>query len=341
MFNSKFARVDSKTVRAWSNSCCEINCPSNKCFAALEIRFAQPKIRLPLRHRRREFRFIQSTSSCPFLTFWPSLNKISCTTPSASPRTSTISLAATLPTNDNTSATGCDLAPTAITRGAIIGGGPDAFFLQPNSAVPTKANTIQQKYRLAGKISKSGFNVQRLFTATTQVKDSRFIARHIAWNCYAKGMISRRKFLAATAASASFPAILRAAEKPALHLGLIADPQYADIDPIATRYYRQSIGKLTEAVDHFNSLELDFCVNVGDTIDQQWQSFDAILKPLEKSKHKFHHILGNHDFDLPDDQKAKSPARLGMPAKVLHLRARRILFRIPRHERHQSLRLLA
>src|SRR4051812_1636540 len=86
-------------------------------------------------------------------------------------------------------------------------------------------------------------------------------------------MISRRAFLAVTA---SFPAIVSAAEKPVLNLGLVADPQYADLDPWGTRCYRQSIGKLAAAINHFNGQELDFCVNVGDAIDQKWQSFDPI-----------------------------------------------------------------
>jgi 3',5'-cyclic AMP phosphodiesterase CpdA len=112
--------------------------------------------------------------------------------------------------------------------------------------------------------------------------------------------------------SAALPVFVRAAEKPVLNLGLVADPQYADIPPFATRYYRQSIGKLTEAINHFDAQELDFCVNVGDAIDQQWKSFDDILNVFSKSRHKFHHLLGNHDFELPDELKAKAPGRLGM-----------------------------
>jgi 3',5'-cyclic AMP phosphodiesterase CpdA len=122
-------------------------------------------------------------------------------------------------------------------------------------------------------------------------------------------MISRRSFLAA---SAALPFIARAADKPALRLGLVADPQYADIDPMYTRYYRQSIGKLTEAIEHFNGQELDFCVNVGDTIDQQWKSFDEMLKIFAKSRSKFYHLLGNHDFEVEDDLKLKAPGRIGM-----------------------------
>lgn len=126
------------------------------------------------------------------------------------------------------------------------------------------------------------------------------------------GMITRRQFVAASVAG--LPFLARGAGKPALSIGLVADPQYADIDPIATRFYRQSIDKLGVAIDHFNSLDLDFCVNVGDTIDQQWESFDAILKPFNKCRHKLYQSLGNHDFALPDPLKASVPKRLGMEA---------------------------
>lgn len=124
-------------------------------------------------------------------------------------------------------------------------------------------------------------------------------------------MISRRTFLASTAIA--FPFIARGAAKPLFSIGLVADPQYADAPVLGTRHYRQSIGKLTEAVEHFNGQALEFCVNCGDFIDRLWASFDEISKPLAKSRHKFHHVLGNHDFDLLDLYKPRVPGRLGMP----------------------------
>lgn len=113
----------------------------------------------------------------------------------------------------------------------------------------------------------------------------------------------------------AFPFVARGATKPALHLGLIADPQYADIPPLATRHYRESIWKLGEAIEHFNGLELDFCVNAGDTVDRDWASFDAVLKAIGKCRHKFHYVLGNHDFDFADEYKARVDQRLGMPGR--------------------------
>ncbi len=112
-----------------------------------------------------------------------------------------------------------------------------------------------------------------------------------------------------------------ASRAPKLRLGLVADPQFADIDSGKTRFYRQSIGKLAEAVEHFNGLDLEGCVNLGDLIDRHWESFAEVLKPLAKSRHKFRHLLGNHDFELPDEFKARVPRRLGLKQRYYSVRA--------------------
>jgi len=130
---------------------------------------------------------------------------------------------------------------------------------------------------------------------------------------YDPNMLSRRRFLSASLAlAATGPSLLGGVRKPALRLGLVADVQFADIDPGKTRFYRQSIGKLAAAVAHFNSLELKWCVNLGDLIDRWWESFDEVFKPLAKSRHKFHHLLGNHDFEVADAFKPQVPKQLGL-----------------------------
>ncbi len=140
-------------------------------------------------------------------------------------------------------------------------------------------------------------------------------------------MLTRRQFLAASITMAVAPRCLLAASRQAgVRVGLVADPQYADIPPLRTRFYRQSIGKLTEAVEHFNGQDLACCVNLGDLIDQRWESFDAILKPVAKSRHKFHHVLGNHDFGVPDELKARVPARLGLKRRYYSVEARGFCF---------------
>ncbi|MCZ7640485.1 MAG: metallophosphoesterase [Verrucomicrobia bacterium] len=132
-------------------------------------------------------------------------------------------------------------------------------------------------------------------------------------------MIPRRRFLLTTALAAAAngirPLQVRAADRPALSFGVVADPQYADIAPAGTRHYRQSVAKLSEAVAHFNKRDLAFAVNLGDLIDRNWASFEAILEPLARCRHRFHHVLGNHDFDVADADKPRVPARLGRTAR--------------------------
>jgi 3',5'-cyclic AMP phosphodiesterase CpdA len=126
-------------------------------------------------------------------------------------------------------------------------------------------------------------------------------------------MMTRRNFLTSSATAAvAAPALLQAATAPLIRIGLVADAQYADADPSLNRYYRDSITRLRAAVDHFNGLPLDFCVHVGDLIDRDWLSFDAILQPLLESRHQFHQLLGNHDFDVADEFKPRVAERLGM-----------------------------
>lgn len=125
--------------------------------------------------------------------------------------------------------------------------------------------------------------------------------------------VSRRHFLRTAAiATAGAPAVLRGAAVSGFEIGLVADAQYADVDAKGTRFYRQSIGKLGAAVEHFNGRKLAFCVHLGDLIDREWRSFDEITRPLAPSRHRWHQLLGNHDFDVLDELKAGVPKRLGM-----------------------------
>ncbi len=127
--------------------------------------------------------------------------------------------------------------------------------------------------------------------------------------------ITRRRFLqTAAVATAGLPFIARGAASASagFEIGLVADAQYADIETKGTRFYRKSVGRLGEAVDHFNGRSLAFCVHLGDLIDRGWKSFDEITRPLSASRHRWHHLLGNHDFDVLDELKPQVPGRLAM-----------------------------
>lgn len=112
--------------------------------------------------------------------------------------------------------------------------------------------------------------------------------------------------------------LARGADQDGFEIGLVADAQYADIEPTRVRYYRKSIARLSEAVEAFNGHNLDFCAHLGDLIDREWRSFDEIMRPLAASRHRFHHLLGNHDFEVLAELKPKVPGRLGLDQRYYH-----------------------
>lgn len=131
----------------------------------------------------------------------------------------------------------------------------------------------------------------------------------------AAAKLSRRAFVRSALTMAVAPQVLRSAARSGFTIGLVADAQYADVDDKGTRFYRKSLAKLGEAVEHFNGRELAFCAHLGDLIDREWRSFDEILQPLARSRHRWHHLLGNHDFDVLDELKSKVPGRMAMAAR--------------------------
>ena len=103
---------------------------------------------------------------------------------------------------------------------------------------------------------------------------------------------------------------------PLLRFGLIADPQYAPIEPNIrlNRHYAQSLDKLEAAIACFNGEALDFVVTLGDLIDRDWENFDRVLPLYEQLRHPHHFLPGNHDFAVAADRLDQVHAKLGMPA---------------------------
>ncbi len=91
-----------------------------------------------------------------------------------------------------------------------------------------------------------------------------------------------------------------AGEKPALRLGLITDLHYADKNPAGTRYYRDSLAKVREAVRAFREKKVEVAVELGDfidaanTVDEELRFLATVEKEYEKFKGKRHYVLGNH-----------------------------------------------
>ncbi|MFD0895883.1 metallophosphoesterase [Luteolibacter ambystomatis] len=127
---------------------------------------------------------------------------------------------------------------------------------------------------------------------------------------------NRRRFLTITLpALAGFPALAGAAEeepeKP-LRFGVIADPQYADAVPKGTRHYRASLKKLEDGIAELNRHDLAFTVTLGDLIDHDFASFEPVLSRYGKLRSPHRIVLGNHDFDVTDDEKPKVLEKVGL-----------------------------
>jgi hypothetical protein len=100
-----------------------------------------------------------------------------------------------------------------------------------------------------------------------------------------------------------------------LKVGLVADPQYANKPAAGKRHYRESLWKLGEAIDTFNYYQVDFVQNLGDIIDADWESYDAILPIYDKLMPGIenHQLLGNHDFAIDSARLSDLLGKLSMP----------------------------
>lgn len=82
-----------------------------------------------------------------------------------------------------------------------------------------------------------------------------------------------------------------------LRFGLLADPQYADVeaDVPANLYYRHALHKLPQAINVLNQQPLDFVVTLGDLVDRHWASYATLLPLYDRLLHPHAVVLGNHD----------------------------------------------
>ena len=88
--------------------------------------------------------------------------------------------------------------------------------------------------------------------------------------------------------------------KPAVRAGLVTDLHYADKPRRGSRYYRQTLSKLTEAVAQFKRDKPAFTVELGDFIDaaDSVKTELGYLKTVNTLFSKIpgdaHYVLGNH-----------------------------------------------
>lgn len=90
------------------------------------------------------------------------------------------------------------------------------------------------------------------------------------------------------------------AAEPLLRVGLMTDLHYADKEPTKTRFYREALAKLDEAVKVMNREKPTVVVELGDFIDQA-DSVEREIEWLKTMESHFarlamprHYVLGNH-----------------------------------------------
>ena len=98
-------------------------------------------------------------------------------------------------------------------------------------------------------------------------------------------------------------------------IGLIADCQYRSEPGDGIRKYTISDRKLSACVSHFNTMDLDYVVHLGDFIDKDLSSFDVVGPIYKQLSMPGYHVLGNHDFSVDDDMKHLVPQMLGLPSR--------------------------
>ncbi len=116
-------------------------------------------------------------------------------------------------------------------------------------------------------------------------------------------MISRRAFLQQSTLCLAGFSSLQAADanaQPLLRVGLMTDLHYADKEPTKTRYYREALTKLDEAVEVMNREKPALVVELGDFIDQA-DSVEKEIEWLRTMESRYarlsmprHYVLGNH-----------------------------------------------
>lgn len=105
-------------------------------------------------------------------------------------------------------------------------------------------------------------------------------------------------------------------------IGLVADCQYAEADPIVSptmqRYFADSPRRLEAAVAEFDRHDLGFVAHLGDLIDHDLRQADRVLSILAAGRAPVRHVLGNHDFYRRTDGVTPTEdvvAAYGMPSR--------------------------
>jgi len=104
-------------------------------------------------------------------------------------------------------------------------------------------------------------------------------------------------------------------QEPNFSFGVIADIQYCDCDSMGTRFYFNSLKKLSDCVRHFNSRDQSFVIQLGDLIDRNIDSYESVLSIFNKIKSTKYHVLGNHDYNVDKEKQDKVLEKIGLVSR--------------------------
>jgi predicted phosphodiesterase len=134
--------------------------------------------------------------------------------------------------------------------------------------------------------------------------------------CRPSAVVARRAFLCLVlgtglVALSCTPGNRSAPNHQPVRFGIVTDCHYADAEAQGTRFYRESLGKLAECVDHMSAERVDFLIELGDFKDQNRPAVEektlAHLQTVEAVLRRFrgprYHVLGNHDMDSISKQQ--------------------------------------
>lgn len=104
---------------------------------------------------------------------------------------------------------------------------------------------------------------------------------------------------------AASPSFVSCGGQRPVRFGVVTDLHYSRREPYGTRYFPQTMDKLKEGMEVFNSSNLDFVIEMGDLKDQDnvprreqtITYLDEIENVFQSFRGPVYHVLGNHDMD--------------------------------------------
>jgi manganese-dependent ADP-ribose/CDP-alcohol diphosphatase len=108
--------------------------------------------------------------------------------------------------------------------------------------------------------------------------------------------------------------VIEFSQAQSLKIGIIADCQYCDCEFNRdwNNDYRKGPGRLQDAVNKFNSSDVDLVFHLGDFIDRDFKSYETVKPIFNELTMPSYFVLGNHEFSVADSLKRKVLDKLNL-----------------------------